>query len=316
MENWLTQKPDIIFTHETDLDGFVSGILLQELAQKIFGQKIEIVPHTIQSWRQYKPNEKIAWVSDLSPHQKNDILGWIFIDHHPIKYQPKNAILLQNSECCSAAIIYEICNRYGIKSAVYDKLVRLSNIVDLFLSEEPEFEEALDYSLLIKTYHFKNIYRLIDGRLEALIDHPLLTVMQQRRLIEDPIGLNWSKDHIQPITDKIAYTEIIVGNPNVIMHKLLEDPTLPFEVLVTIWTHSPGGLIASFRSKKGEAIKLAELLQGGGHPNAAAATLPASVRNIEEAIEYLKNIFKPQEHSAQPLPQSHEESLAQLFKEW
>ena len=30
-------KPDVIITHESDLDGLVAGVLLQRLAQTLFG---------------------------------------------------------------------------------------------------------------------------------------------------------------------------------------------------------------------------------------------------------------------------------------
>ena len=30
-------RPEVILTHESDLDGLVSGVLLQRLAEKIFG---------------------------------------------------------------------------------------------------------------------------------------------------------------------------------------------------------------------------------------------------------------------------------------
>ncbi len=32
-------RPEVICTHESDLDGFVSGLLLQGLAEKLFGQR-------------------------------------------------------------------------------------------------------------------------------------------------------------------------------------------------------------------------------------------------------------------------------------
>ncbi|MEY4917235.1 MAG: hypothetical protein RL616_1148 [Verrucomicrobiota bacterium] len=52
-------------------------------------------------------------------------------------------------------------------------------------------------------------------------------------------------------------------------------------------------VIASFRSRNGEALKVAEKLQGGGHANAAGALLPKSVKNIPDAIDYLRAILQP-----------------------
>ena len=52
-------------------------------------------------------------------------------------------------------------------------------------------------------------------------------------------------------------------------------------------------VIASLRSRNGEALKLAEKLQGGGHANAAGATMPKSVRTIQDALVYLRQTLNP-----------------------
>ena len=35
-------KPDVIFTHESDLDGLLAGALLQRLAHNLFGTDIPL----------------------------------------------------------------------------------------------------------------------------------------------------------------------------------------------------------------------------------------------------------------------------------
>ena len=35
-------QPEVILTHESDLDGFVSGILLQRLAKRLFGADVPV----------------------------------------------------------------------------------------------------------------------------------------------------------------------------------------------------------------------------------------------------------------------------------
>jgi nanoRNase/pAp phosphatase (c-di-AMP/oligoRNAs hydrolase) len=65
-------------------------------------------------------------------------------------------------------------------------------------------------------------------------------------------------------------------------------------------------VIASFRSRNGEALKVAEKFQGGGHANAAGATLPKSIRNVPDAIAYLRQVLNPS--TSQPL-----NSLENLF---
>ena len=35
-------KPEVIITHESDLDGFVAGLLLQRLAMQLYGEKVPL----------------------------------------------------------------------------------------------------------------------------------------------------------------------------------------------------------------------------------------------------------------------------------
>jgi nanoRNase/pAp phosphatase (c-di-AMP/oligoRNAs hydrolase) len=72
-------------------------------------------------------------------------------------------------------------------------------------------------------------------------------------------------------------------------------------VLVTLFKRANNLVIASFRSRNGEALKVAEKLQGGGHANAAGAILPKSVRNIPDALEYLRTILQPKAGTTSPL---------------
>ncbi|MGA2853713.1 MAG: hypothetical protein ABSE90_06255 [Verrucomicrobiota bacterium] len=53
---------------------------------------------------------------------------------------------------------------------------------------------------------------------------------------------------------------------------------------------------------------MAEKFQGGGHANAAGAILPKSIRNIPDAVDYLRLILQPK--SGGPL-----NSLENLFAE-
>jgi nanoRNase/pAp phosphatase (c-di-AMP/oligoRNAs hydrolase) len=84
-----------------------------------------------------------------------------------------------------------------------------------------------------------------------------------------------------------------VGNSNLIVHQLLEEGATRFPVLLTMIRRGNGIVTASLRSRNGEALKIAEQLQGGGHANAAAATLPKSIRNIPDAVQYLRQVLNP-----------------------
>jgi hypothetical protein len=103
--------------------------------------------------------------------------------------------------------------------------------------------------------------------------------------------------------------ETILGNNNLIVHQLLDEPETVFPVLLTLMKKANNAVVASFRSKKGEALEFATKLQGGGHPNACGATLPRSVKSISEALDFLKKTFNP------PRPQQSADlnSLADIF---
>jgi nanoRNase/pAp phosphatase (c-di-AMP/oligoRNAs hydrolase) len=85
----------------------------------------------------------------------------------------------------------------------------------------------------------------------------------------------------------------VIGNNNLIVHQLLEQQSAPYPVLLTLFRRANGVIIASFRSRNGEALKVAEKLQGGGHANASAATLPRSVKTIPDAVSYLRQVLNP-----------------------
>jgi nanoRNase/pAp phosphatase (c-di-AMP/oligoRNAs hydrolase) len=59
--------------------------------------------------------------------------------------------------------------------------------------------------------------------------------------------------------------------------------------------------VVSLRSRNGEALKVAEKLQGGGHANACGATLPRSVKNIPDAIDYLRFVLEASPKKDAPL---------------
>ena len=70
----------------------------------------------------------------------------------------------------------------------------------MYLTDDPDFTEAIDYGSLIKQYLFWNMAKLIDGNLEGLIDHPLLKVIKTRREIENPLGFDYAKSSLTEIS--------------------------------------------------------------------------------------------------------------------
>jgi oligoribonuclease NrnB/cAMP/cGMP phosphodiesterase (DHH superfamily) len=286
-------KPDIIFTHESDLDGLVAGLMLQKLAKKLYGRDVPLEAHHYNFWKQRELREKAAWVTDFTYEPRLDKEQWVIIDHHVTDSTPKNAHLIHDLSKSAGLLCYELCKRNGLDSPALERLAHLNNVADLFLEDDPDFILAGDYANLVKIYQFWNLHALIGGDIEKLLDHPLLEVMAVKRRVEDPLGFEWSKNHVTEISPAVGYVDTVVGNNNLIVHQLLERSAVKFPVLVTLFKRANNVVIASFRSRNGEALKVAEKFQGGGHANASGAMFPKSIRNIPEAVEYLRQILNP-----------------------
>lgn len=304
-------KPEVIFTHESDLDGFVSGLLLQRLAQKALGARPSLEAYHNHNWRLRNLNERAAWVSDMTFETRLDKPDWVVIDHHATEIPAKKAILIHDLNKSASLLSYELCRQEGLGSPALDRLVHLSNVSDLFLADDPDFVIANDYAGLVKTYQFWNLYELIQGELERLLDHPLLAVMEVKRRVENPLGYAWSKAQVTEITPIIGFVDTVVGNINLIVHQLLQKQETPYPVLVTLFRKGNGAIIASLRSRNGEALKLAEKLKGGGHANACGAALPRSVQTVPDAIEYMRQVLNPAPLREAPL-NSLEEAFASI----
>jgi len=301
-------RPDVIITHESDLDGLVAGVLLRRLAQKLFNADVRLDACHYHTWRQRELREPAAWVTDLTFEARLDKPNWAVIDHHPTELPARHALLIHNVGKSAGLLCYELCREQGLGSPALDRLVHLSNVADLFLEDDPDFVLAGDYANLVKSYQFWNLHALIGGQLERLLDHPLLEVMAVKRRIEDPLGLAWSRENIVPISPAVGFVNTVVGNNNLIVHQLLERQASTCPVLLTLFRRANGVMIASLRSRNGEALKVAETLQGGGHANACAATLPRSVKTIADAVNYLRQVLNPKkEELAAP------QALSEIF---
>lgn len=289
----LLPRPDVILTHESDLDGLVSGVLLQRLARKMFNADVRLEACNYNYWKQRDLREKAGWVADFAFEPRMDKPNWAVIDHHVTDTPARNATLIHNLEKSAGLLCYELCREQGMGSPVLDRLVHLNNVADLFLEDDPDFVLASDYANLVKNYQFWNLLTLLDGSIEKLVDHELLEVMAVKRRIEDPLGLAWSKTNVTEISPTVGFVDTIIGNTNLIVHQLLEQQATKYLVLITIFRRGNGAMIASLRSRNGQALKVAEKLQGGGHANASATTLPRSVKNVPDAISYLRQVLNP-----------------------
>src|SRR6185436_3538294 len=179
--------PDVVLTHESDLDGLLAGVLLQRLARKLFNTDVRLEAYHYNVWKQRELREKSAWVTDFSFETRLDKPNWLIVDHHVTEVKPQNAQLIHDVNKSAGLLCYELCKEQGLGSPELDRLVHLNNVSDLFLEDEADFIIANDYANLVKTYNFWNLHAIIEGNLEKLIDHPLLEVMAVKRKLEDPL---------------------------------------------------------------------------------------------------------------------------------
>lgn len=286
-------KPEVILTHESDLDGFLSGLLLQKLGLHLFGTRVPLEAYHYQAWKQRELREKSAWVCDFSFEPRLDKPDWVIIDHHPVEATPQHARLIHDVNKSAGTLCYDLCREQGLGSPALDRLVHWNNVSDLFLEHDPDFVVASDYANLVKVYNFWNLHALVEGEPERLADHPLLEVMAVKRRVEDPIGFEWSRRNVIELSPIVGFVDTVVGNTNLIVHRLLESGSTRFPVLLTMFKKANNQMIVSLRSKNNEALKIAEKLQGGGHPNASGAVLPRSVRNVNDAVDYLQRVLNP-----------------------
>jgi len=304
-------KPDVILTHESDLDGLLAGALLQKLAKKLFGTDAPLEAHHYNFWKQRELRERAAWVADFTFEARMDREDWVVIDHHVTEVAPKKARLIHDVNKSAGLLCYELCREHGIRSPALDRLVHLNNVADLFLEDDPDFVLACDYANLVKNYQFWNLHTLIGTQIEKLLNHPLLEVMAVKRRIENPIGFEWSRSNITEISPTIGFVDTIIGNNNLIVHQLLEQQATKYSVLLTLFRRG-NAVFASFRSRNGEALKVAEKFQGGGHANAAGALLPKSVRNVPDGVEYLRQILNIKSETQQTRLNSLENLFAEI----
>ena len=285
-------QPQVVITHESDLDGFVSGHLLQRLANHLFDQQTLLQAWNYSNFDRRPLRENCAWVCDLNFSKRMDRDNWLIVDHHQTDVEPQRARLILDHAKSASLLCYELCKEHGLGNEKLDRLVHFTNVGDLFLTDDPHFTESIDYGSLIKQYMFWNIAKLIEGDLESLVDHPLIEVIATRRRIENPIGYEYAKAHITPLSDTVAMIESPIGDTNAVVHQMLTEEIISQPVILTAVTRNRS-VSVSLRSRNGEALAVGKLLQGGGHPNACGATLPQTVQRIPDAVDYLKKTLNP-----------------------
>src|SRR5574340_848392 len=101
-------RPDVIITHESDLDGLVAGVLLQRLARKLFNTTVRLEACNYNYWRQRDLREKSGWITDLTFEARLDKQNWLIIDHHVTEAIPKAACLIHDVNKSAGLLCYEM----------------------------------------------------------------------------------------------------------------------------------------------------------------------------------------------------------------
>src|SRR5215813_10917822 len=109
-------RPDVIITHESDLDGLIAGVLLQRLARKLFNTEVRLEAYHYNFWKQRELREKAAWVTDLTFEPRLDRPNWAVIDHHVTETSPKSATLIHDLNKSAGRLCYELCQENGLGS--------------------------------------------------------------------------------------------------------------------------------------------------------------------------------------------------------
>ena len=148
------------------------------MARKLFDTDVPLQAWNYNNWERRPLREQSAWVCDLNFAARMDRENWLIVDHHATEVEPRKCQLVHDTAKSASLLCYELCKEHGLGSEKLDQLVHFTNVGDLYLTDDPQFTEAIDYGSLIKQYLFWNIAKLIDGDLESLVDHPLLQVIR------------------------------------------------------------------------------------------------------------------------------------------
>ena len=104
-------RPEVIITHESDLDGLLAGALLQKLAKKLFGATIPLEAYHYNYWKQRELREKAAWVTDFMFEPRLDKAEWVIVDHHVTEAAPKYAHLIHDVTKSAGQLCYEFAGK-------------------------------------------------------------------------------------------------------------------------------------------------------------------------------------------------------------
>ena len=109
-------RPEVILTHESDLDGLVAGLLLQRLARHLFGQDVRLEAYHYNNWRLREPREKSGWICDLTSRRAwTNRTGWSLIIM-PRNSKPVTPCFIHDVAKSAGLLCYQLCQERGLGS--------------------------------------------------------------------------------------------------------------------------------------------------------------------------------------------------------
>ena len=133
-------RPDVIFTHESDLDGLVCGCAAATAGRKMFEHRRPPggLPLSISGSSATCARNPPGSPTSPSNRAWTGRTGRSLTITPPIP-PPRTPLFIHDITKSAGLLCYELCQQHGLGSPALDRLVHLNNVADLFLEDDPDF---------------------------------------------------------------------------------------------------------------------------------------------------------------------------------
>lgn len=269
-------EPTVIYTHRDDLDGLLSGMLAQRLAFAIFGKSIPVRAISYGDI-QLVDAKNPAWFTDLCPEREELTTNPenSFFDHHHWDEMPTGPSYIEDSEEKSAAGVVA-----SVLESIAPQFMRgLTPVIDMVQAgdlhkiDDEQYGTARDLQYLFNLLGFDAMWYRFAMDPGALLTAPELPTLRERRTRDDLEGWNQCHESLKK-TSWGGVVTFTVGDWVTVMDRVSRE--LLGGKTVARLARKDDGFEVRVLSTDGSALKVAEALGGGGHPNAGGAMIPFS----------------------------------------